>query len=315
MNESRNKRSAGVGVFILIGLLFLAGGILTIGNLHSTFQNKTTINTIFKDVNGLQSGNNIWFSGVKIGTVKKTEFYGKSDVKVLMNINSESKMYIRKDAKVKISTDGLIGNKILIIYGGSSSHPEIEEGDNLSNETSLSTDTIMNTLQQNNLNVLAITKKLSAGEGTIGRLLNNDSLYTSLSASLTDLQRTAENAKQAAISIAKFSANLNKTGSLLNGLTTDTLAFNTVKSSILKINRIADTVVFLANGLKDIHTNPESPLFIMFHDAQTGAQLKSIMSNLKSSSENLNKDLLGLQHTFLLKRYFKNAQKKDSLAN
>ena len=86
MNEPVNKRAVGVGVFIIVGLLFLVGGILSIGNLHSTFKKKMTVSTVFGDINGITSGNNIWFSGVKIGTVKKTQFYGKSQVKVIMNI-------------------------------------------------------------------------------------------------------------------------------------------------------------------------------------------------------------------------------------
>ncbi|MGZ4158460.1 MAG: MlaD family protein, partial [Bacteroidia bacterium] len=85
MNKPVNKRAVGVGLFIIIGLLFLVGGVLTIGDLHSTFQKKMTVSTIFGDVNGLQSGNNIWFSGVKIGTVKKTQFYGDRQVRVIMN--------------------------------------------------------------------------------------------------------------------------------------------------------------------------------------------------------------------------------------
>ena len=105
MNSAVNKRAIIVGLFIIIGILFLIGGILTIGNLHSTFSKKLSISTIFGDVNGLQAGNNIWFSGVKVGTVKKIEFYGESQVKVVMNINTASKQYIRRDAKVKISTD------------------------------------------------------------------------------------------------------------------------------------------------------------------------------------------------------------------
>src|SRR5665811_696918 len=103
MNEPINKRPIIVGVFIIIGLFFLIGGVMIVGNLHSTFTNKISVSTVFGDVNGLHSGNNIWFSGVKIGTVKKIEFYGKSQVKVIMHINIESQQYIRKDAKVKIS--------------------------------------------------------------------------------------------------------------------------------------------------------------------------------------------------------------------
>src|ERR1041385_6861815 len=110
MSENVTKKhGVVVGLFIVVGMIFLVGGVLMVGNLHSTFERKITVSTVFDDVNGLSPGNNIWFSGVKIGTVKKTEFFGSSKVRVIMNINKASQTYIRKDAKVKLSTDGLIG--------------------------------------------------------------------------------------------------------------------------------------------------------------------------------------------------------------
>src|ERR1017187_2887477 len=129
MNESPNKRAILVGLLILVGIIFLIAGILTIGNLHETFKRKMKVAASFEDVNGLQVGNNVWFSGVKIGTVSNMEFYGKSGVKVVFMIETKAQSYIRKDAKVKISTDGLIGNKILMIYGGTALSEEVEEGD------------------------------------------------------------------------------------------------------------------------------------------------------------------------------------------
>src|ERR1700761_811963 len=154
MKESPNKRAIIVGVFVLLGIIFLVSGILTIGNLHQTFSTKLQVTTVFDDVNGLQKGNNIWFSGVKIGTVKKIEFFGKSQVKVIMNIDASAKKYIRKDAKVKISSDGFIGNKILVIYGGSFKADEVAQNDTLGVEKTFSTEDIMNTLQENNKNLL-----------------------------------------------------------------------------------------------------------------------------------------------------------------
>jgi phospholipid/cholesterol/gamma-HCH transport system substrate-binding protein len=315
MNELSKSRPVVVGIFIFIGIIFLIGGIMIVGNLHSTFTKKMSISTVFGDVNGLHSGNNIWFSGVKIGTVKKIEFYGKSQVKVIMHINIESKQYIRKDAKVKISTDGLIGNKILVIYGGTSSAAEIAEGDTLNNETMLSTDDIMATFQQNNLNVLALTNKMAKGEGTIGKLMNNDSLYYSIYATTNSLQKASANAQRLLSSLDKFSANMNKKGTLANELTTDTVVFNSLKISVSKLQSIADTANVFVNKLKKASDNTKSPVGVLLYDEQSGDNLKTTISNLKTSSEKLDKDLEALQHNFLLRRYFKKELKKNEKVN
>ncbi len=312
MNDPVNKRAIGVGVFIIVGILFLVLGILAIGNLHSTFQKKMVVSTVFGDVSGLTSGNNIWFSGVKIGTVKKTEFYGKSQVKVYLNINLESKQYIRKDAKVKVSTDGLIGNKILVIYGGTSLAGEIEEGDSLANETMLSPEEIMSTLQQNNLNILSLTKKLASGEGTIGKLLNSDSLYNSIAATAHSLQAASANTQKLIASLSNFTAKLNRDGTLANDLVTDTIIFNSLRASVVQLHSVADTAAVFVSNLKNASNNSKSPVGVMLHDEAAGANLKATIANLESSSKKLDKDLEALQHSFLLRKYFKKESKKKS---
>jgi len=305
MNEPVQKRATIVGIFILIGILFIIGSILTIGNLHSTFTRKMTISTLFADVNGLHEGNNIWFSGVKIGTVKKMEFYGKSKVKVVMNINVESQQYIRKDATVKMSTDGLIGNKILVIEGGSSLVPEVDEGDTLLNETILSTEDMMKTLQQNNLNILKLTQKLAKGEGTIGKLLLNDSLYYKLFTTIHSVELASENARKVLATLETFTEKINKKGTLVNNLVTDTIVFNSLKQSVLKIQNIADTARVFVDNLKKASTNSKGPLGVLLYDEQSGKSLQKTIGNLESSSEKLDQNLEALQHSFLLKKYFK----------
>lgn len=308
MSEPINKkRTAIVGIFIMVGLLFFLGGILTIGNLHSTFSKKMTIFSIFDNVNGLVAGNNIWFSGVKIGTVKSTEFFSKSEVKVVMNINIESREYIRKDAKVKISTDGFIGNKIMVIYGGTEMAHAIEQDDALANEVMLSTEDIMATFQQNNQNILALTQKLKNGEGTIGKLLNSDSLYNSVSISANSLQITANslqlaaaNARGFVASLSDFGTKLNQKGNLANELVTDKVVFNSVKTSVSKLEQ---TVVKLQNFANDFtqKLNKEGTLVnelvtdtLVFNSLKASVfQIKSIadtaatvISSLKKVSNN-----------------------------
>ena len=323
MNESANRHAVVVGLFVTLGLIFFLGGILLVGNLHSTFKNKLKVVSIFEDIGGLQKGNNIWFSGVKIGTVSNLRFYGKSQVEVSMNIVTKAKQFIRKDAKVKVSSDGFLGNKILIIYGGTSESQEVQEGDTLEVVKALSTDDMMNTLQESNKNLLAITSnlkiistKIVAGEGTIGKLINDNSVYTNINAATASLQSASVKAQQLISSLSGFSSNLNKKGTLANELTTDTTVFKSLRASAIQLQHIADTAsVFIAN-LKREENNPNTAIGILLHDKESGTNLKETIKNLESSSEKLNVDLKAAQNSFLLRGYFKKNAKagtSDSL--
>ena len=307
---SKSKRGIAVGFFIILGLIFLLAGVLTIGNLHSTFQRKFTLISIFEDVNGLRAGNNIWFSGVKVGTVKRLEFYGKSQVKVVLNVEKEAQKYIRKDAKVKISSDGFIGNKILVIYGGTPSLPEVEDGDMLGNEEQVSTETMLETLQKSNLNILALTEKLSKGEGTLGKLINSDSVYNSIAAASRSIEAASANANVLLASLRQYSAKLNQEGTLANDLATDTVVFSSLRNSVLRLQNIADTAKIFVDNLKTASENPKTPVGVLLHDEQAGASVKASITNLESGTKKLDEDLEALKSSFLLRRYFKKQQKK-----
>lgn len=316
MIESPNKRAVIVGIFVLTGLVFLLAAVLVVGNLRETFKRKMEVVSLFEDVAGLQKGNNIWLSGVKIGTVESLDFYGESKVEVSMSIDRKAQQHIPKDAKVKISNDGLIGNKILVIYGGTEKGQVVQEGDTLGVEKTFTSEDVINTLQENNKNLLAITtdfktisKRLASGEGTIGKLLTDTSVYTNINAATKSLQDATVKAQQLIGSLATFSSNLNKKGTLTNELTTDTIVFKSVKASVLQLQQMADTAtVFIAN-LKKASANPNSAIGVLLHDDESGSRLKETIKNLESSSKKLDEDLEAAQHNFLLRGYFKKKAK------
>ena len=319
MNESHNKRGVIVGIFVLLGLLFLIGGILIIGNLKDTFKRKIEVVTLFDDVSGLQVGNNVWFSGLKIGSIKNLEFFAQDKVKVKMRVEGKAVPYIRKDAFVKLSNDGLIGNKILIIYGGTLDSPEIEEGDTLMVEKTFTSEDVINTLQENNKNLLAITKdlkvitnKMANGEGTIGKLFNDDAVYAHLDAATLSLQKASGQAQQLISSLVRFSDGLNKKGTLANDLTTDTIIFTSLKTSVLQLQQMADTAAVFINNLSEAGSNPQTALGVLLYDEETGAQLKQTIKNIESGSQKLDEDLEAIKHNFLLKGYFKKKEKEKN---
>lgn len=322
MDEAKRKREVTVGFFILLGLVFLIGGILIIGNLSGTFKKKVNVISIFDDVGGLQTGNNIWFSGVKIGTISNLRILSQSKVEVIMKIDRKSTPYIHKDAKVKLSSEGLIGNKILIIYGGTTHAAQIENGDTLISDKTFSTEEMMNTLQENNKNLLTITSDFSQlsrdvmnGKGTIGKLLTDEDLYNHLKAASLSLQNASANAQQLIKSVARFSEGLNKKGTLANELTSDTAVFRSIKYSAAKLANMSDSASQIIDNLKKASQNTASPIGILLHDEESGEHLKNTLENLESGSLKLSEDLEALKHNFLFRGYFKKKEKDNNRKN
>ena len=331
MQSKDNKRAIIVGLFIFLGLLFLLAGILAIGNLRSTFVRKIHLTAVFEDVNGLQSGNNIWYSGVKIGTVHNLSFFGDSQVRVTIKIDEKSQQYIRKDAKVKISTDGLIGNKIIVIYGGTVLAPPVVDGDTLGVEVTASSEEMIAVLQENNRNLLAITtdfktisKNIAEGNGTVGKLLKDETLYNSLGVTLTSLQRSSAHAEKLTAAISDYGAKLNKEGSLANDLVTDTTVFKNVQASVQQLKQMTTTASDAADNLKTASTNlsnatsklenKNSPIGVLLYDDASATHLKATLRNLDSGSEKLDENLRAVQDNFLLRRYFKKKKKAEEKA-
>ncbi len=318
MNESPNKRAIIVGIFIIVGIALLITGIMIIGNVHETFKSKIKVVALFEDVNGLQKGSNIWFSGVKVGIVSDVKFYKKSQVEIIMKVETNAQQYIHKDAMVKISTDGLIGNKILVIYGGTQPYAQVEEGDTLGVEKTFSSEDMINMLQENNKNFLAITKdfksisnKLAHGEGTIGKLLNDNTIYDNIGATTASLQLASAKAQQLINTLSIYSAGLNRKGTLANELVADTIIYNSLKVSVLQLQKIADTASIFIHDLKTAENNPNTTVGVLLHDEATGIHLKETIKNLESSSKKLDQDLEAIQHNFLLRGFFKKKAKAE----
>jgi phospholipid/cholesterol/gamma-HCH transport system substrate-binding protein len=325
MKATSNKRAIIVGIFIFLGVAVFIVTVLTLGSQHKTFEKAITVEAVFDDVNGLQKGNNVWFSGVKIGTIKKISLSGNARVQVSMNIEEKSKQFVRKDAKAKISTDGLIGNKIVVIYGGSQQSPEVESGDVLGIEKLPSTDEMMKTLAKNNDNFLEITngfkvisKRLVDGQGSLGKLMTDETLANELDATAVTLKRTSLNLEKLSSNVAAYSAKLGSRGSLANELVTDTVVFGKLRSTLQQLQEVAETSRVAVNNLKtstgslnDGLNNTQAPVGMLLHDEGAATNIKGTLQNLQSGSKKLDEDLEALQHNFLLRGFFRKKAKRE----
>jgi len=319
MSEQDNKKQIAVGAFIFIGLAILVIGIFTIGGQRKAFVKTFRLEAVFDDAQGLQAGNNVWLSGIKVGTVKKVAFDKGSGIEVILNVVNEARSHIHKDATARVSTDGLVGNKILIINGGTPSAALIDEGDSLRGQHQGGTDEMMATLQANNANLLEITgnlktisQKLAAGQGTLGQLINDPTLGNDLKASINNLQVATAGSQRVIRNLQDYTASLRKPGSLADQLVTDTTVFANLKATVAKLNDAAGNASAFAqkmqsagDGINNSLSNTHTPIGLLLHDEETADNLQRTIKNLRVSSKELADDLEAIQHHWLLRGFFK----------
>ena len=113
--KNRTSQNIKVGLLVLGGLLVLVFGLYLIGAKSNMFSNTFKVYATFEDVKGLMTGNNVRFSGITVGTVQKIEIVKAGEVRVWMTVLESARKHILKNTKVAIGTDGLIGNKIMIL--------------------------------------------------------------------------------------------------------------------------------------------------------------------------------------------------------
>ena len=319
MSESNNRKKLAVGVFVFLGMLILVIGVVVIGGQRKSFTKSIRLQVVFDDVQGLQAGNNVWFSGMKVGTVKQVAFYGRSQVEVILNVERQAQPHIRKDTKARISTDGLVGNKIVVLSGGSDSMPAVADNDRLESDRQGGMQEMMSTLQASNGNLLAITgnlktisEKLKAGQGTLGELLNDPSFAETLRGSIGHLQAASAASERMIDNLEAFSTRLKKPDGLVNELLTDTTVFRKLQDAVAQLNQAAASASEFGGalrtagkGLNDEH----STVGVLLHDEETADNLERTIKNLRVSSQELSDDLEAIRHSFLLKGFFRKRDK------
>src|SRR5690554_468964 len=322
--ENDNKRAVVVGIFVLIGIIILVTGVLTLVSQQKAFVMTFSLKAVFDDIGRIQVGNNVWYSGVKIGTVRRVNFYGDSQVEVVMNLDTEVQDFIRKDSKATISSDGLIGNKIIVIYGGTSAVPRAENEDRLEAVMPLDTDKMMETLQENNNNLVSITNdlkvltgKIANGEGIIGAVLTDSLLAQNFESMMSELQTTASNSRRLTSNLARFSANLDNEGTLMYELANDTTVFASLKETAIKLENTTQSASEVVDNFKDAseQLNSDSNALGMFlNDPEFAEYIKGTMSSLDTGSTKLNESLEAMRYYWLFRGAFRKMDKAEKKA-
>lgn len=174
-------------IFIALGVAIFGYAIYFIGKKSNLFGNTFTISGVFRDVSGLKIGNNVRFSGINVGTVSEIKLINDTLVQVDVAVDIKTQKFIRKNSKMEIGSEGLMGNKVIKIIPGTAGSPTAEEGDLLQTIEAIQIDDIMKELEKSSVNTSKITSnladitdKINQGEGIFGSLFTDQKFSTNL---------------------------------------------------------------------------------------------------------------------------------------
>ena len=118
MDTHTEKFKIRLGLFIAVGLALFVVAVFVIGKQKNLFNPVYKLTATFYNVSGLQVGNNIRFSGITVGTVDNISIINDSTVKVTLVIRKDVAQFIKSDCQVTIGSEGLLGDRLLIITQG-----------------------------------------------------------------------------------------------------------------------------------------------------------------------------------------------------
>lgn len=188
-----------LGLFVAGGFILLALAIFMIGRQKNLFNPVFTIYANFYNVSGLQVGNTIRFSGINVGTVDNIKIINDSTVKVDMIVEKTVQRFIKTDSEVAIGSEGIIGDRVLMITQGSAKAKSVEERQYLSSIEPVEMDAIMSSLEVTVLNAEVISQELveiminiNKGKGLIGMLIQDTTIAQNIDQTIINLKASSK---------------------------------------------------------------------------------------------------------------------------
>lgn len=296
--EKETSFSIRVGLFVIMGVTCLVLGVYLIGSKQNLFSSNIRIHAMFRNVGGLQRGNNVRFAGINAGTVEDIIILNDSTIQVNMIIERKAAAFIRRDAPAIIGTDGLMGARLVNIGLGSETGSMVKDGDAIRGVEPLQIDEMLQILGESGKNVNGITSDIKKITGTFnsGKL---DSMMGNLEDATAHASRMSGN-------LAGIVDDVRNGKGTLGKLLSDTSLENRLTGSVAAISRTTDDLRQVSNNLKE----GEGSLGVLLSDTSAAGSMKRSMKNVEQGTKSFSENMEALKHNFLFRKYFKKQEEK-----
>jgi len=323
-----------LGVFVVVAMTLFIAGIYYIGSRQNLFGSSFVLSAVFEDVNGLQAGNGVRYSGINVGSVKAIKILNETTIQVDMSIKNEVRSFIKKDAMAKIGTDGLVGNVIVEISAGNGNKSEVSNGDTLKTIPQVKTDDLLQTLSSTgeyinatSQNLVKITNEIAGGSGTISTLINDEVVAKELVASIQNMNRTTMELNKMVNKTSAYVDQISQGKSTLGYLFKDTslrtqvatitndldqlitVRTEPVLKSLLQSGENMEAATSKFNDLVKQMEGDKNVIALLSKDTKTAGEINEMIHNLNEGSMKFNEVMEALKHNFLVRGFFKDKNK------
>ncbi len=187
----KTKLELKVGIFVFLALVILVVFILSIGGFK-TWTSGYRVNIIFNFVNGVKLGAPVRFAGVDVGEVKRIRIFFdplESHAKVRVSCWVRREVSIPADSTVWVNTLGLLGEKYIEIMPGKDYFHYLTAGQSVTGVDPMPMHEVTRLAKDIVTNLDQAIVKINNKEGTIGKLLYDDTIYNELEALISDVRK------------------------------------------------------------------------------------------------------------------------------
>ncbi len=227
-----------VGLTVVFASITLAVLVFLMTGTTGLFTRKLTLFAFVDNAGGLRGGAPVRLEGVDVGNVTDITVdptHGTSPVRVTMKLSMKYKGALKKDSTASLSTAGVLGETFVDIDSRAAKGPPAKNGDELAAREQADLQDVIRSSQSTlqNVDVLVrrvdrIVGQIESGNGSIGKVIYDESLYNKLNATLNEVSTMVSQVSQGRGSVGKLIAS-------------DEL-YNKANASVDKLNQIIDEI-------------------------------------------------------------------------
>jgi phospholipid/cholesterol/gamma-HCH transport system substrate-binding protein len=312
------KAGLTAGIFVVLAILIFTGGLFMIGDSHNLFSHHVEFYTEMSDVNGLANGLKVRVAGFPGGQVLRIELPGRPSGKFRIRMQLDDKLHalIRDDSVVTVETDGLVGDKFLLISEGTDKSQEaapgatlaskepvelsaviaeasgvIDQAHNAIGDLQVKLDTALDSVNKTVNDTDGIIGDARNGKGSIGLLLNDKQTANRLKDTVANAQQASANIDQITVTAGQVMTDFQ--GRNLPAKVDDTIV--TARHASQQIDLASQKV----NTTLNAALGPD-------HSGEDGAEnIRETLSNVNVATANMADDTEALKHEFFFRGFFK----------